>query len=76
MDRVAAQWMIDSISWYHEIDFGNRLVTRPNSAQLEDHRAIYWPKVHVQTHAPQQAAFRGMLAAETIRFPSGTMMPR
>src|SRR5262245_385240 len=41
MDRAAAQRMIDNISWYHEIDFGNGLVTSPDSAQLDDHRAIW-----------------------------------
>jgi tRNA (mo5U34)-methyltransferase len=41
MDVAAKQAELDSVTWYHEFDFGNGLRTRTHCHHIEDHRRIW-----------------------------------
>jgi tRNA (mo5U34)-methyltransferase len=41
MDIAAKQAELDSVTWYHEFDFGNGLRTRTHCAHVEGHRRIW-----------------------------------
>jgi tRNA (mo5U34)-methyltransferase len=41
MDIAAKQAEIDSVTWYHEFDFGSGLQTRTHCHQYDDHRRVW-----------------------------------
>jgi tRNA (mo5U34)-methyltransferase len=55
MDRAAKQAELDSVTWYHEFDFGNGLRTRTHCPHIEGHRRV-WGFVREQL---ERVDFRG-----------------